>query len=125
MLKFLEPILSVCFGGVGELGVVDTCCVHGAELLSFPGMKFYLLHNGTSSPECGKNALTACRTFPQLLTAFHSGRTNLPKLNVISDMSVHVDKNVLVRTDLQIRGATSRFRAIFATVQFHCGINNH
>ena len=62
--------------------------------------KLYLLHNGTDSPQCGSSPVEACTSFQKLLDVFYANYT--APLDVITDMSITIDRQIQVRSLLGI-----------------------
>ena len=60
----------------------------------------YLLHNGTDTPTCGFTVSDACATFPGVLDNFGAkhNTTDQPTLEIISDVSIVLNKKLLVKT---------------------------
>ena len=63
---------------------------------------FYLLRNATDTPTCGPTVSDACATFPGVLDNFGAkyNTTDLPTLEIISDVSIVLNEKLLVRTNI-------------------------
>ena len=57
---------------------------------------YYLLNNGTDSPTCGRSVSVACRTFEYLIDIFYNA-THLSKLHLITEVSIQINAEFLVR----------------------------